>query len=64
MRRWIEEDNKDTVVLGIRWLLQEPSRAGKEASSLVVYLKEAINTNKRICMGRKVFRTTAYDWER
>ena len=64
MRCWIEEDNKGIVVLGIRWLLQEPWRTGKATSSLAVYSKEAINTNKGIRMGRKVFCTTWYDWER
>ena len=52
------------MILGIRWLLQEGRRVGKAASSLVVYLKEGINTSKGIRMGRKVFRTTMYDWER
>ena len=64
MRRWIEEDNKGITVLGIRWLLQEPRRAGKAASSLVIYMKEGININKGFRMGRRIFRTSQYDWER
>ena len=64
MRRWVQEDNKGVTILGIRWLLQEGRRAGKAASSLVVYLKEGINTSKGLRMGRKVFRTTVYNWER
>ena len=64
MRCWIEEDNKNITVLGIRWLLQEPRRTGKVASSLVIYMGETININKGVRMGRGVFRTTQYDWER
>ena len=44
--------------------MNESRRAGKAASSLVVYLEAAINTNKGIRIGRKVLRTTGYDWER
>lgn len=64
MHRWIEEHNKDTTVLGIRWLLQEPRRVGKAASSLVlvVYMKEAIKTNKGVRMGRKILRTEYTVW--
>ncbi|KAF8447008.1 hypothetical protein BGX38DRAFT_1270643 [Terfezia claveryi] len=60
MRRWIEEDNKSTGVqiLGIRWLMQEHRRAGKMASSLVIYMKERINIDQGLRMGRRFFRTT------
>ena len=61
LRRWIKEDNNDIEVLGIRWLLQEPRRAGKAASSLVIYLGEIINISKGVRMGRRAFRTTQYD---
>ncbi|KAF8458711.1 hypothetical protein BGX38DRAFT_1265022 [Terfezia claveryi] len=66
MRRWIEEDNKSTGVqiLGIRWLMQEHRRAGKMASSLVIYMKERINIDQGLRMGRRFFRTTVYDWSR
>ncbi|KAF8448215.1 hypothetical protein BGX38DRAFT_1270422 [Terfezia claveryi] len=60
MRRWIEEDNKLTGVqiLGIRWLTQEHRRAGKMASSLVIYMKDRINLDQGLRMGRRLFRTT------
>ncbi|KAF8430832.1 hypothetical protein BGX38DRAFT_1263559 [Terfezia claveryi] len=66
MRRWIEEDNKLTGVqiLGIRWLTQEHRRAGKMASSLVIYMKDRINLDQGLRMGRRLFRTTVYDWNR
>ncbi|RPB18387.1 hypothetical protein L211DRAFT_843674, partial [Terfezia boudieri ATCC MYA-4762] len=38
MRKWIEEDNKNAQIKGIRWLLLEGRRVGKAASSLVIYL--------------------------
>ncbi|KAF8419084.1 hypothetical protein EV426DRAFT_720182 [Tirmania nivea] len=64
MRRWIEEDN-DTQILGIRWLLGEHRRIGKLASSLVIYLACDIDI---ICgtlrMGRRCFRISEYDWDR
>ena len=67
MRTWIEEDN-ETPILGIRWLLKEPRRAGKAASSLVIYLRDGINNcvdnNLGLRMGRKIFRTTPYNWQR
>ncbi|RPB20323.1 hypothetical protein L211DRAFT_527780 [Terfezia boudieri ATCC MYA-4762] len=43
MRRWIEEDNNNTQIKGIRWLLLEGRRVGKAASSLVIYLAEEID---------------------
>lgn len=47
MRRWIEEGNKGNVsILGIRWLLKEHRRAGKLASSLVIYLKDSVDINR------------------
>ena len=64
MRRWLEEDNKGTQILGIRWLLQEPRRVGKVASSLVIYLRDAIDINFGLRMGRKILRATQYDWQR
>jgi len=66
MRRWIEEDNKGTraQILGIRWLTQEHRRVGKLAPSPVTYMKERIGLNQGLCMGRKLFRTTEYDWDR
>lgn len=60
MRRWIEEDNKGMNILGIRWLLKEVQQ-GKAASSLVIYLKDAIHVGA-LRMGRRLFRTTCYDW--
>ena len=62
MRRWIEEDNKGTKILGICWLLKE-DRRGKAASSLVIYLKDKIEVGV-LRMGRRLFRTTHYDWNR
>jgi len=64
MRRWVEEDNRGIQILGIRWLIQEHRRAGKLASSLVIYMKEKINLNHGLRMGRRIFRTTEYDWKR
>ena len=62
MRRWIKEDNKNITILGIRWLWKECRRAGKAASLLVIYLQGEININQGIRMGRRIFRTTCYDW--
>jgi len=65
IRRWIEEDNHRGVqVQGIRWLTQEHRRVGKLASSLVIYLKEKIDLNHRLRIGRRLFRITEYDWSR
>jgi len=66
MRRSIEEDNKGigARTLGIRWLIQEHRRAGKLASWLVIYLKGGIDLNRGLGMGRRVFRTIGYDWDR
>ncbi|RPB21247.1 hypothetical protein L211DRAFT_840851 [Terfezia boudieri ATCC MYA-4762] len=64
MRRWIEEDNEGARILGIRWLLQEGRRVGKLASSLVIYLAEGIDTTRGLHMGRRVFRTSEYEWNR
>jgi len=60
MRRWIEEDNKGVEIRGIRWLTKE-NRPGKTASSLVIYARAAEEIG-RLRMGRKLFRTTKYDW--
>lgn len=61
MRRWMEEDNKNVAILGIRWLLQEDRRAGKSASSLVNYLKHGTDISQGVHMGRRIFRTTRYN---
>jgi len=39
-------------------------RIGKLASSLVIYLGEKVNINQGIRIGRKILRTTEYDWGR
>jgi len=62
MRRWIEEDNRGVKILGIWWLLKE-GRRGQMASSLVIYLKEPVECTK-LRMGRGLFRTTRYGWDR
>ena len=64
MRQWIIEDNKNIAILGIHWLLQEGRRVGKQASSLVIYLEHGIDITRGVRMGRRIFRTTRYDWER
>ena len=65
MRQWIEEDNRGSLqILGIRWLLREDRRLGKLASSLVIYLNNKVNINWGVHMGRKIFRTTEYNWDR
>ncbi|KAF8435230.1 hypothetical protein BGX38DRAFT_1275130 [Terfezia claveryi] len=63
MRRWIEDDNKNAQIKGIRWLLLEGRRVGKAASSLVIYLAEEINLKNGLRMGKRLFRTTAYNWD-
>ena len=63
MRRWIEEDNKGLRILGIRWLLKE-DRRGQLASSLVIYMKDPVGCGTKLRMGRRLFRTTCYDWDR
>ena len=62
MRRWIEEDNKGVEIMGIRWLTRE-HWPGKVASSLVIYMRSAMEIG-RLRMGRKLFHTTRYDWGR
>ena len=64
MHRWIEEDNKSVPILGIRWLLKECRRAGKAASSLVIYVEDEIDISQGVRMGRRIFRTTHYEWGR
>jgi len=61
--RWIQEDNTGIEVMGVRWLLSEDRRRGKEASSLVIYTK---STKKITAMrlGGKFFSTEKYDWNR
>jgi len=61
-RRWIEEDNKGVKMLGIRWLLRE-DRRGQVASSLVIYMRDLMEVTK-LRMGRRLFRTTFYGWDR
>jgi len=62
MWRWIEEDNRGVRIVGIRWLLKE-DRRGHEASSLVIYMRDLVEV-KRLRKGRRLFRTTRYDWDR
>ena len=40
-----------THILAIRWLLQETRRVGSVASSLVIYMKDTVDTNLEIRMG-------------
>ena len=62
MRRWIEEDNKGVEIMGIRWLTEE-HLLGKVASSLAIYMKSAMEI-ATLRMGRKLYHTTGYDWDR
>ena len=50
--------------LGVLWLLQENKRVGKMASSLVIYMKGEFDFSQGLRMGKRVFRTTEYDWNR
>ena len=59
MQRWIEEDIR---VLGIWWLLRE-DRRGQVVSCLVIYMRDLMEI-KKLRMGRRLFRTTCYDWDR
>jgi len=59
MRRWVEVDNRGVKIVGIRWLLRE-DRRGQEASSLVIYMREPVEVRS---LRRRLFRTTAYDWD-
>jgi len=43
-------------------LLRE-DRRGQEASSLVIYMRDPVEV-RSLRMGRRLFRTTAYDWDR
>ena len=45
MRGWIEENNKGVEIMGTRWLTQE-HLPGKVASSLVIYVKSAVEIGK------------------
>jgi len=49
-------------ILGMRWFLKE-DRRGQVASSLVIYIKDLREVTE-LQMGRRMFRTTAYDWNR
>ena len=60
MRRWMEEDNRGVKIMGIR--LTREQKPGKVASSLVIYMKSAVEMGK-IHMGRKLFYTTRCDSE-
>ena len=62
MRSWLEEDNIGVRIVGIRWLLRE-DRRGQVASSLVIYMRDLVEVTK-LRMGRRLFRTTCYDWDR
>ncbi|KAF8446866.1 hypothetical protein BGX38DRAFT_1270860 [Terfezia claveryi] len=62
MCRWIEEDNRGIRILG--WLLQEDRGVGKLASLLVIYMAKEADRTRGLRMGRRLFRTTAYDWKR
>ena len=62
IRRWIKEGDKHMKILGRRWLLKE-DRQGKAESSLVIYLKDMIKI-EALRMGRRIFHTTCYDWNR
>ena len=50
--------------MGIRWLVGETRRTAKFASFLVIYMKNQIDLNKGLRIGRRIFRTTEYDWDR
>ncbi|RPB19142.1 hypothetical protein L211DRAFT_842976, partial [Terfezia boudieri ATCC MYA-4762] len=63
MRRWIEEDNKNAQIKSIWWLLLEGRRIGKAESSLVIYLVEEIDIKNGLRMGKRLFRTTTYNWD-
>jgi len=62
MRRWLEEDNEAVEITGIRWLLKEHAPE-KAASSLVIYMRSAEEVGS-LRMGRRLFRTTRYEWNR
>ena len=49
-------------ITGIRWLLKEHGPE-KAASSLVIYMRSTEEVRK-LRMGRRLFRTTRYDWGR
>jgi len=56
-------DNERVNITGVRWLVMDEARRGKTRSSLVVHL----NSRKAVTllrMGRRVYRTTRYDWNR
>ena len=60
--RWIEEDNKGLPkIMRIHWLAQEHRRARNLAPSLVSYMRERIDLNRRPQKGKRMFRHTEYD---
>ena len=62
-RRWIAEDNEGIGITGVWWLSRE-HHAGKEASSLVIYMRSAESV-KELKMGRsRFFRTIEDEWNR
>ena len=62
MRRWIEQDNEGRAqTLGTKWLGRVNRKAGNLASSLPIYMKNKIDLNKELRIG-KTFRTTEHDW--
>jgi len=63
VRRWLEEDNQHLHIAGTRCLLAENRRAGKTHSSMVLYLEDP-TIKDSLRLGRKILRTTTYDWER
>ena len=62
MRQWVEEDNRGVEIKGIRWLVRE-HLPGKVASSLVIYMKSAVEIGI-LRVGRKTYNTERYDWDR
>ena len=57
---------KAGVVIGVRWLLRYERRKGKAASSMVVFLKNAVLTGKEMYVrmrGRK-YMVVEYQWGR
>ncbi|KAF8440577.1 hypothetical protein BGX38DRAFT_1273040 [Terfezia claveryi] len=64
MRRWIEDDNEGIRILDIRWLLPEDRRVAKLASSLVIYMAKEADPTRGLRIGKRLFRTTAYDLKR
>ena len=60
---WLQEDNESVKITGVRWLVIDEARKGKTRPSLVVHLNSC-KTVTLLRMGRRVYRTTRYDWNR